>query len=116
MRLHKYPAAPHPFVILPLLEAQREYAPREYFYWGLTLVGSCSSFSILGPNMSSAPMRQIAHLTQISPEFRHRLLQSGKVFGHLFLIQQLDHQIEAVFRLPALVMIAPHTGFEIPPR
>ncbi len=113
--MHKYPAAPHPFVILPPLEAKREYVPGEYFHFGLTLVGSCSSCSILGPNMSSAPMRmmmcQIAHLAQISPEFRHCLLRFGKVCVRLSLIQQPDHQIEAVFRLPALAMIAPHTGF-----
>ena len=38
-RMRKYPVAPHPFVILPSLEAKRVYAPGEHLHFDLTLIG-----------------------------------------------------------------------------
>ncbi|MGQ4808489.1 hypothetical protein NKDENANG_01872 [Candidatus Entotheonellaceae bacterium PAL068K] len=38
-RLRKYPAAPHPFVLLPALEPKQQYQPGEIFSCDCTLIG-----------------------------------------------------------------------------
>ena len=38
-RMRTYPAAPHPFVILPSLEDRREYGAGDEFHFDLTLIG-----------------------------------------------------------------------------
>ncbi|MFQ5851041.1 MAG: CRISPR system precrRNA processing endoribonuclease RAMP protein Cas6 [Candidatus Binatia bacterium] len=43
-RLRKYPAAPHPFVLLPPLEEKRAYEPGERIGFALTLIGKGADY------------------------------------------------------------------------